>query len=133
MENRNEKEQSFVKMRAKGNSFDRISKILKVSKGTLIKWSKQYKQEVSNMLAIEKDARVERYKISHIHQLETYGKQLLRVREELSKRNLDSIHTDKLINLEIKLLEAVNNLNTETFLTDGEDWDKLIGVEQWSA
>lgn len=44
------------------------------------------------------------------HQLEFYGEQLLNIREELSKRDLSDIKTEKLIEVEIKLLEVVNAL-----------------------
>lgn len=42
MEDKTDKQQQFIELRAKGNSFDNIVKKLKVSKGTLISWSKNF-------------------------------------------------------------------------------------------
>ena len=43
----------FVELRAKGWSYDRIAQELKVSKQTLIIWSKELACEIANLKAIE--------------------------------------------------------------------------------
>ena len=83
MENKEDKRLKFIELRGKGNSFDRIAKELNVSKATLINWSNELKQEVGNYVAMERDAILERYKMTKKHQMELYGEQLTSIREEL--------------------------------------------------
>jgi hypothetical protein len=63
--------------------------------------------------------------------MEMYGSQLSKVREELEKRDLSDISTDKLLNMELKLLDAINNngssikFSSSEFVIDfpSHDWD----------
>ena len=48
-----ETKHNFIKLRAKGNSFDKIAKELGVAKQTLIDWSKEFEEEIANLKAIE--------------------------------------------------------------------------------
>ncbi len=117
MINKTDKQQGFIELRAKGNSFDTIAKQLEVSKGTLINWSRDLEDEIQNYSALELDALKEKYLISKKHQIQSYGEQLATVREELSSRDLSDVKTEKLIEVEIKLLEAINKLGITTTLT----------------
>lgn len=117
MINKTDKQQDFIELRAKGNSFDTIAKQLEVSKGTLINWSRDLEDEIQNYSALELDTLKEKYLISKKHQIQSYGEQLATVREELSSRNLSDVKTEKLIEVEIKLLEAINKLGITTTLT----------------
>ena len=117
MINKTDKQQDFIELRAKGNSFDTIAKQLEVSKGTLINWSRDLEDEIQNYSALELDTLKEKYLISKKHQIQSYGEQLATVREELSSRNLSDDKTEKLIEVEIKLLEAINKLGITTTLT----------------
>ena len=117
MINKTDKQQDFIELRARGNSFDTIAKQLEVSKGTLINWSRDLEDEIQNYSALELDALKEKYLISKKHQIQSYGEQLATVREELSNRDLSDVKTEKLIEVEIKLLEAINKLGIATTLT----------------
>jgi orotate phosphoribosyltransferase-like protein len=46
----------FVELRARGWSFDRVAKELKVSKQALINWSRELALEIRNRRAIEHEA-----------------------------------------------------------------------------
>ena len=117
MINKTDKQQGFIELRAKGNSFDTIAKQLEVSKGTLINWSRDLEDEIQNYSALELDTLKEKYLISKKHQIQSYGEQLATVREELSSRDLSDVKTEKLIEVESKLLEAINKLGITTTLT----------------
>lgn len=117
MINKTDKQQDFIELRAKGNSFDTIAKQLEVSKGTLINWSRDLEDEIQNYSALELDTLKEKYLISKKHQIQSYGEQLATVREELSNRDLSDVKTEKLIEVEVKLLEAINKLGITTKLT----------------
>jgi hypothetical protein len=47
MKNKSELTRRFIELRAMGTSFDEIVMEIKVSKPTLIKWAKQYKDHIS--------------------------------------------------------------------------------------
>lgn len=130
MENKADKQLQFIELRAKGNSFDRISKTLSVSKNTLIEWSRQNKKEIRTLANLEKDALFEAHKLNAEHQVETLGIQLAKIREELSRRDLSEISTERLLNLELKLFESANKIRTPTILySDEETWEFDIGSE----
>jgi transposase len=134
MEDKTDKQRDFIELRAKGNSFDRIAKKIGVSKGTLIDWSKQLSIDLGNQISLEADATLEKYQISKIHQLELYGIQLNKIRMELEKRDLSDIATPKLVEMQLKLMEAVNNsgksdifFRAEGFVLDDLAYDWKVG------
>lgn len=130
MENKADKQLKFIELRAKGNSFDRISKKLGVSKNTLIEWSRQNQKEISTLSNIERDALFEAYKMNQKHQIESLGIRLDKIKAELEKRDFSDISTEKLINLEIKLFENIEKLRTPVILhSEEETWDISIGSE----
>ena len=135
MENKNDKKDQFVELRAKGNSYDSIAKKIGVSKGTLISWSRDLKVEIQNYRNLEADALMEKYKMTKNSQLESLGAQLTKVREEVSKRNLSDIPTEKLVTMEIKLLETINNSEaSSTILSTDDPWEsKIESIKSWSA
>lgn len=135
MENKTDKQSLFIELRAKGNSFDRIAKELKVSKATLIGWSKELKQEVDNYTALERDAVFKKYKITKLHQVQMYGERLNHIRKELSKRTLEDIPTEKLINMELRILNDLKDMDQSIILSRTEN-DCQISLErkiQWEA
>lgn len=135
MENKTDKQSLFIELRAKGNSFDRIAKELKVSKATLIGWSKELKQEVDNYTALERDAVFKKYKITRLHQVQMYGERLNHIRKELSKRTLEDIPTEKLINMELRILNDLKDMDQSIILSRIEN-NCQISLErkiQWEA
>lgn len=132
MENKIEVQEQFIELRAKGNSYDRIAEKLKVSKATLINWSNEYSMAIQNMQNLERDSLLEKHKMAKQHQMELYGVQLGKVREELSKRDLSDVSTEKLLNMELKLLDAVNNSGVNvTFKASG--WAKEDFSYSWDG
>src|SRR3990167_10914524 len=92
----------FIELRAQGHSFDKIAKELDVSKQTLIVWSKSLKFEISNLKEIEREALQEKYSLSKTKRLELFGSQLEALKNELGKRDLSTVSTDKLFELSLK-------------------------------
>ncbi len=133
MEDKTDKQQEFIELRAKGNSFDRIAKILGISKGTLIHWSKELEIDIGNYIALEADALLDKYKMSKLSQLENYGAQLEKIRAELEKRDLSEVPTPKLVEMQLKIMEAVSrNDRTEVVLRSENlsDWENH---HEWRA
>jgi DNA-binding XRE family transcriptional regulator len=102
-------QQQFVELRAEGMSYDKIAKKLKVSKTTLIAWSREHEVDIDNLRTIAAEALQERYKVGQQHRLELWSEQLEMVRQELKTRGLGDIPTPKLIELLDTLSEKLKS------------------------
>lgn len=99
----NETKDRFIELRAQGWSFDQIAKELRVSKQTLINWSREFENEIGNLRAIELESLREKYFLTKQARIEFFGKQLERIKQELGQRNLTEVSTEKLFGLLIKM------------------------------
>ena len=135
MEDKLEVQNQFVELRAKGNSYDNIAKTLGVSKSTLLSWSKDLSMAIENERNVAMDAIYEKHKLAKRHQMEMLGLQLGKVREELEKRDLSEVSTDKLVAMQLKLLDAVNSSGVSvTFKGETDDWAiSLTKEETWNG
>ncbi len=131
-----ELKQQFIELRAKDESFAAIAKKLNVSKPTLIKWSRELSDELSQAKAIELDALQKQYYASKRHRLIVLGKRLQKVREELDSRELSDIPTERLIQLE-RQLTALLEKEEEPLIFYGESEEMTIEplsyTPSWSA
>ena len=107
MENKVEKQAKFIELRTKGNSYDNIVKQLGISKNTLLKWSKELASEIEDAILFEKDALMERYKMTELHLLELYGEELKSIREDLL--NWNSISNSETNKNDIAVQEQIIN------------------------
>ena len=81
----------FIFMRAEGHSFNSISVQLKVSKPTLIKWSRQHEFEIRNLRATHTEELAEVvFKPKH-ERWRSLAKQLALVEEEIAKRDMEEM------------------------------------------
>ena len=94
-----ETQKKFIELRAQGLSFSKIAQKLKVSKQTLINWSKDYKEEIANLRAIELEALQEEYYLLRESRIRLFGETVQKIREELSRRDLSNLSTDRLLDL----------------------------------
>ncbi len=95
-------QENFIELRAKNWSFDRIGKELKVSKPTLIAWSREFQLEISNLRALELDSLQEKFALTKMKRLELFGEKLNSLKEELDQRNLTDLSTEKLLEFILK-------------------------------
>lgn len=101
--------QRFIEMRAAGLSYAKIAADLKVSKQTLITWSRDLQVEIANAKAIELDALQRRLHLNAEGRLELFGTMLDRLKAEFLKRDLAALPLDKLIEQMAKLTILVAN------------------------
>jgi len=94
--------ENFIDLRAKGFSFDNIAKELKMSKQTLIDWSKELQEEIANRKAIELEVLYENYYLLKEYRLKNFGSLLNKIEQELQNRDLSDVATDKLLELFLK-------------------------------
>jgi hypothetical protein len=94
--------EDFIEMRAQGYSLDKIAKKLGKSKNTLIVWSKELQGEIANCKAIELEALCEKYYLHKEGRLQIFGSLLVKIKEEIERRDFLDIPTDKLLDLFLK-------------------------------
>jgi hypothetical protein len=99
----------FIEMRAKGYSFDKIAKDLGKAKQTLIDWSKELQDEIANRRALELEALYESYYLLKENRLQTFGAMLTKIKEEVERRDLSDVPTDKLLELLLKYNSQVKD------------------------
>ena len=102
--------QRFIELRAQGKSLRDAADELSVGRQTLVRWEREYKEQIENLKAIELDALTERYRLTVQEQIKRYGAFLERVTEELLGRDLTNVPTAKLYDVMVKLdarIEAV--------------------------
>jgi transposase len=94
-----ETQQRFVCLRAEGWSFARIADELKVSKPTLINWSRKFQFDIQNHRAINIESLHEKWLSTREARVAALGQQLQKVEAELAKRDLSSLPTYHLFTL----------------------------------
>ena len=92
----------FIELRAKGWRFDKIAKEIGKAKQTLIDWSKELQDEIGNRKALELEALYESYYLMRENRLQTFGAMLTKIKEEVERRDLSDVPTDKLLDLLLK-------------------------------
>lgn len=123
----NETKQKFIEMRAKGISFEKIAKELKIAKSTLIQWSKKYSTEIENSKAIEMEALQEQFYLTKTARIEILGQQVERIKEEIENRDFSDIPTEKLIDVFSKMFNLLKQEEvTMQFKGKGDSVEELI-------
>ncbi len=135
----NETKNKFIELRGKGLSFDKIVKQLDVSKGILLKWDKEFKQEISEVKFISIEAMIEQYKVGKIERIKNYGEMIEQYRKELSTRDLSDVSTNKLFDMALIIqdrlreeIKDISHFSKETKSTAGfslSDYD--TPVDTW--
>lgn len=126
----------FIELRVKGISYDKIASELQVSKQTLINWSKENRYEISNLKKIEKETFIEKLELSEKNRLENFSLIFKRIRDEIAKRDLSSIPTEKLLELFLKYIDLNKELDTKIVFSQSiGQMEQLVDFneeKQWS-
>jgi len=128
--------EQFVELRAQGVSFASISTRLNVSKGTLVAWSKDMKDELGNMRQIQLEAMREKYRMGSERRMELFAKQLEAVEGELATRPLNTVPTEKLFDMLVKLGHELNVTDAPlTFKERPKEFvlDDIAPMSVWEA
>lgn len=107
---KNELKAEFIELRAKGYSYGKIAKKLKVSKTTLTNWNAFLSEEIARLKAIELESLQERYYLLKEGRIKLLGDLCQRLKKELKSRDLSEVPTDKLLEL---LLRYYSELKAE--------------------
>ena len=111
----------FIELRAKGWSYLKIARKLKVSKNTLASWGAELDGDIASLKAIEMEALHEKYFMNKEARIHLLGEQLKEIKAELKRRGLEDVSTEKLLEMELKWYQALQAEYVETRpLTEGE-------------
>ena len=118
-----DKQKQFIILRAENLSFDKISNNLKISKPTLIEWSKVLQKEIQN-LQFESFIRIkEAYGFTIKNRYETALKDLNIIESQILVSDLSKISVKDLFTIRNSLLEQINSIEQKTM--GNYDLDKL--------
>ena len=89
--------QRFIEMRVQGKVYSQIAAELKVSKPTLIAWSRKHQHLIANLRAIEQEQFLEKLLASSEVRMQALGEQLRAAETELARRDLTTLSTGRLL------------------------------------
>lgn len=122
--------QRFIELRAQGWSYDKIAKELGKAKQTLVDWGKELEEEIANLKALELETLYETYYLSKETRLETFGKLLGKIKDEVLSRDLSEVPTDKLLELFLKYSnQAKEEITDPKFKTSAEIEEEKLDKE----
>lgn len=130
-----ETKERFVELRARGFSYQNIATELGISKQTALNWASELRVEIHNLKALAVDALYQKYLMTKAARVEIFGEQLAKIREELGKRQYDNVSTDKLVDVLLKLMTAMDKereslqVKRITDLPEVTGWEQVVGEE----
>jgi transcriptional regulator with XRE-family HTH domain len=98
----------FIELRSQGISYEKIATELKVSKQTLINWSKELQLEILNLRAIQLEALQEKYFLTKEKKIEFIGNIMNTLKAEADKRDLTKLSDRELFELILKFSEKLD-------------------------
>jgi len=113
-----EQKSRFIHLRARGLSYTKIAKELKVSTSTLSNWNQELLDQIAQAKALELEALQEEYFMLKEGRIRLLGGQLKTIQEEISGRDLSKISTEKLMELQLRYFDE---LKTEYVATTVEN------------
>ena len=99
--------EKFIELRAEGLSFEKISKQLKISKPTLMRWEKELIKEIEELNFIQFESLKELFSMNKKQRIKRLGNYLTNIYKEIEKRNLDNVPTAKLFELYFTISEKI--------------------------
>ena len=120
--------EQFIRLRSQGQSMEEISRQIHVKKNALIKWEKELAGELQNARGLILDTLQEKYAVTPASKLALWGQIVDRLNQELSKRDLSDVSTDKLLGMLVKAQEKLDSyyqepkLRTDIEISKDKSW-----------
>jgi len=112
----------FVSLRGQSLSYDKISKQLKVSKPTLLKWETELHSQIKEAQRLEMQKLLDEYGLSQVSRLKRICKTLKKLEREEDKRDLSELKIEKIFEMQIqfieRLLDEISKANEKDELYD---------------
>lgn len=118
---------SFIELRAEGLSYDKISKKLKISKGTCYSWNKELEEEIAELKKEQLKALYKAYGMEKEARIKRLGNTLEQIEAAVQQIDFLEIPPERLLDYKLKYTEALNKEYTS--LDKGIDLDKELEGE----
>ena len=116
-----EEVRTLVSLRAKGHSYQKIAQEMKRSKQTLINAAKKYSSEIEELKSIELDGLQREFLVAKEERIKALGKLCKRLLEEVDKRDLSTISTEKLIQIATRTMTMLEAEQTPAIVREAKD------------
>ena len=119
-----DKQQMFIELRAEGKSFDEIVKRVNMSKPTLIKWSKEFKEQIEEVSRVIEEQFIIEQKVKRTVRAQKLSEELDKAYDALKNTDYKNMSKKDLI----AVIEKMENKLSLIIGKDMEDDDtyKLI-------
>lgn len=125
----NKKQQEFIVMRSQGVSFDEISKQLKTSKPSLIKWSKKFQIEIDDLKFEMMVQLKEQFQYSYQKKYEQLLKQLEKIDKAILEIDLSDTSLKDLILAQKNIQESITNLEKSVSLRKTDVSEFILQID----
>jgi len=129
----NAKQKNFLLLRADGVSFDKIAKEINVSKPTLIKWSKQFYDEINDLQFESLIAIKEEYSFSKKNQYKQLLEHLNKIDEGITNTDLSETSIKDLLHVRNDIATQLQNLECKTHFINTEVMNDLMFEEEQTS
>lgn len=102
--------EKFIALRVEGQSIEKASYAVGISKRTGLKWDKEHSDIIKVLQTEGIEELADRIRLSRSKRLARIGSFLDRVDEELDKRKLDNVTTNALVSMKLRMLEVVGSI-----------------------
>jgi transcriptional regulator with XRE-family HTH domain len=130
-----ETQQKFIELRSREWTYDRIAAELGVAKSTLIEWSRKFRFDINNRLALEVDELRHRILGPRQARVNVLAQKLARIEEELRKRDLTQVSTARLFSLADSLRRQLERetsaMNFVSPVKDIPNDEYVEQIQQW--
>lgn len=114
-------ERNIIQLRARGKSYATIAKEADVAKQTAIDTCKRCKEEIATLQALEVEELHETQRVGYRERITALSTLMQRVREEIDRRDLTQVPTEKLIDLYLKQASALKDEVVEPSFKSSEE------------
>lgn len=118
----------FIQLRAEGKSFDKIVKIINVSKPTLLAWERKYQTAIDDLKAIRYESILEKQKVTQEERITRLAKELSHAWEVFEQKDYENLSKRELL---LMIMRLEKGLREETgMLRGGRKKDEIPEEEQ---
>jgi hypothetical protein len=111
--------EQFIQLRAEGQTCAEIAQELNLSRHTCVNWTKKFKLEIAALRAVYLEALQTEFLVRAEQRIELIGSRFKSINDEVNRRDLTRLPTDKLFILLLKFNAALRR----------EDLDPYAGLD----
>lgn len=125
----NNKQKQFIVLRADGISFDKIAEKLKTSKPTLIKWNKDFEDDIKDLQFEMMVQLKEQFQYSYQKKYEQLSKQLEKIDKAILEIDLSDTSLKDLILAQKNIQESIANLERSVSLRKTDVSEFILQID----